>query len=106
MKSVEYELQKRHDHESGDPLLAVPTAHAVGSDEASDMRHDEEWHTCESRFDVMYSVNLMLKKHDLQLIAIPERVSGSDEQSYIQIVSLSMKPVRGKIFENREWDGS
>ncbi len=96
---VEFELQKSGYHRPGWPLLAIPTEHAVGSNEASDMRHEDEWHACDSRFDVMYSVNIMLKEHDLQLITIPDRVSKCDEQSYIRIVPLSIKPARGKIFE-------
>ncbi len=100
MKPVEFELQKDNHYRSGDVLLAVPTTCAVGSEEASDMRHEEEWHACNSRYDVMYSVNLMLKEHGLQLITIPNRVSKCSDQSYIRIVPLSIKPARGKIFED------
>lgn len=100
MKPVEFELQKSKLHSPGDVLLAVPTAHAIGSKKASNMRHEKEWHACESRFDVIISVNLMLKEHGLQLITIPNRISKCSEQSYIRIVPLNIKPVRGKIFED------
>ena len=99
-KSVKFELQKDQYYRPGDVLLAVPTEFPVGSDEASDMRHEEEWHSCESRFDVMYSVNLMLKEHGLQLVTMPNRVSQCSEQSYIRVVPLSMKPERDKVFED------
>ncbi len=57
-KPVPFELFREADQLEDWPLLASP----VDPERLHDMQWEDAWHRCESRYDVMYSVNIMLKE--------------------------------------------